>query len=199
MTLKPAILIVSTLVLIACDIEVPEDSFSFYGEGDITTVVITYLNDDDDTDEVVITFRDLDDNGRADESIQVDTLKLGATYTSSIQLLDENQSPAVDLTRLLTDRGDETQIFYEISSFNAILDLGYLDRDGNGKGIGQSLRWEFGTVPTTINVRLIIQSEMSSKDLDYTLGNSPPTKNTAGDDHSAGDEHEIEYDVSAGV
>ena len=190
---------ISALFLTACDLEVPEDSFSFYGEGDITTVIITYQNNDDNSDEVVITFRDLDGDGRADETIQADTLRLGATYTSTLQLLDENQSPAVDLTSLLTDRSDETQIFYEISSFNAMVDLRYLDRDSDGKGIGQSLRWEFGSVPTTLNVKVIIESEMSSKDLEYDLGNSPPTKNTAGDDHSAGDEHEIEYDISAGV
>ena len=85
-------------------------------------------------DTVTFVFQDLDGDGGNAPVITNDTLVANTTYTASIELLNEQENPAEDITQEVSDEDDEHQLFFQ--SDIATLTVDYNDQDGNGNPLG---------------------------------------------------------------
>ena len=107
----------------------------------ITTMTIT-LTPSSGAD-IVLKHVDMDAEGPDDPIVTVDgvetnqvTLATGTTYTGSIELLNETEDPAEDITEeVAEDEADEHQFFYVIGS-ELDVTTAYTDQDEDGKPIG---------------------------------------------------------------
>jgi hypothetical protein len=119
-------------------------SASFYGCNDedpiipneeevITTLVYT-LTPSGGGDDVVLRFEDLDGDGGNQPVVTVDTLEPGTTYTGTVQVLNESESPAEDITEEVKEEGVDHQFFY-VSSLSDVT-ISYSDQDSKGNPIG---------------------------------------------------------------
>ena len=99
----------------------------------ITTVNYT-LSPAGGGDAIVLTFTDLDGDGGNDAVIQGGTLAANTTYAGSIELLNESESPAEDITAEIDEEREEHQFFFE--STVSGLSIAYTDQDANGMPVG---------------------------------------------------------------
>lgn len=85
---------------------------------------------------VVLSFQDLDGNGGSAPTISGGILDTNTTYTGSLELLNELESPALDITEEVQNEAEEHQFFFQtsIDGMNIIYD----DMDANGNPIGLS-------------------------------------------------------------
>lgn len=154
------------------------------GEEVITTLNLTLTPTTGDV--VTMSFQDLDGDGGNDPTITNGTLQANMTYTGSIEVLNESESPAEDITAEIMTEDDEHQFFFVIgSSLN--LTVAYGDQDGNGNPLGLAT-----TVTTT---------DASSGSLTVTLRHQPDKTASGvsdGDITNAGGETDIEvtFDVT---
>lgn len=88
-------------------------------------------------DTVTLSFVDIDGDGGNAPVISDGVLKANTTYTGSLTLLNESESPAENITEEVEEEGDEHQFFFEKSG---TLDLGisYTDVDSEGNPVGLS-------------------------------------------------------------
>jgi hypothetical protein len=130
-----AVLFISTLVFTACSDDHDDDHDHGDDEELITTVIYT-LTDGTNPD-VVLTWEDPDGDTGNDATITSGTLMANTTYTGSIQLLNETESPAEDITVEVRAEGDEHEFFY---TNTAGLTVTKTDNDGtNPLGIETEL------------------------------------------------------------
>ena len=142
----------------------------------LTGILFTSCSDDDDTPEEVneeevittmtitltpqgggdaITFqtRDLDGDGPGEPVVTAGNLIGNTTYTGSIELLNETETPAEDITEEIEEEDDEHQFIFEFTG--AIDAVAATDSDDDGNPIG--LAFELSTLtagPTTLTVTL---------------------------------------------
>ncbi|UTW66939.1 type 1 periplasmic binding fold superfamily protein [bacterium SCSIO 12643] len=83
---------------------------------------------------VVLSFKDLDGDGGDDPVIVNGDLKENTEYSGVIQLLNEQESPAEDITLEVEEEGDEHQFFFPNDI--AGLQVNYMDQDKNNRPIG---------------------------------------------------------------
>ncbi len=83
----------------------------------------------------VFTFRDLDGDGGNPPVVTTATLRSGLTYTGSITVLNESETPAEDITEEIEEEDDEHQFFFTIGS-GLNLSIAYADTDEDGNPIG---------------------------------------------------------------
>ncbi len=99
----------------------------------ITTLNLTLTSASGDVS--TFTWQDLDgDGGGIDPIVDIITLEANQTYTGSIELLNESESPAEDITAEVRDEDDEHQFFFQ--STTAGLSVAYGDEDDNGNPLG---------------------------------------------------------------
>lgn len=100
----------------------------------ITTVVYTLTNNANNADVVTLRFTDLDGEGGADGTFNISgPFSANATYTGEMQLLNETETPAEDITEEVEDESDEHEFFYVNT---AGLTIAKTDTDGNGNPVG---------------------------------------------------------------
>lgn len=129
-----AILFISSLTLVGCSDDDDDHDDHDHEEELITTVIYTLTNDADSMDEVTLTFTDLDGEGGSDGTFDISgPLTANATYSGDIQLLNETESPAEDITEEVEGEGDEHEFFY---SNTAGLTITKTDVDGDGNPLG---------------------------------------------------------------
>ncbi|WP_396637938.1 type 1 periplasmic binding fold superfamily protein [Maribacter sp. R77961] len=118
-------------------------------------LTVSCSNDDDDpeviNDEEVITTmnvtltaasgnitlqsQDLDGDGPNAPVIDISgNLAANTTYSGSIELLNETESPAEDITEEVAEEDDEHQFFFSASG--AVTGTDYADADGDGNPLG---------------------------------------------------------------
>ena len=134
LNLKLLALLFALLTFNACDDDddiIPEEENE---EEEITTVSLIF--EDEDSNESVFTWQDLDGDGGNDPIIEDITLEVGKTYTLKIELLNENESPAEDVTEEVEGEGEEHQFFFSGSAINNLISISYDDDDDNGYPIG---------------------------------------------------------------
>lgn len=85
---------------------------------------------------VVFSFKDLDGDGGLAPVIQQDTLEALALYNGSVQLLNESESPAEDITAEVMEEDEDHQFFYAFSNVNASSVYTDMDSNMNPVGIG---------------------------------------------------------------
>jgi hypothetical protein len=172
----------SMLFITSCEKDEPEDPIIPNEEEVITTLNFTLTPDGGGTP-VVLSFQDLDGDGGNAPTISEGTLDNNTIYNGSLELLNELEDPAEDITLEVAEEELEHQFFYETSFPTELSDvnIAYNDLDEEGNPIGLS------TVLTT--------GEMGSGTITVTLRHEP-NKDAAGvssgDIANAGGETDIE-------
>jgi|TARA_B110000977_G_scaffold195511_1_gene274082 hypothetical protein len=172
----------SMLFITSCEKDEPEDPIIPNEEEVITTLNFTLTPDGGGTP-VVLSFQDLDGDGGNAPTISEGTLDNNTIYNGSLELLNELEDPAEDITLEVAEEELEHQFFYETLFPTELSDvnIAYNDLDEEGNPIGLS------TVLTT--------GEMGSGTITVTLRHEP-NKDAAGvssgDIANAGGETDIE-------
>ncbi|MCE7993539.1 MAG: type 1 periplasmic binding fold superfamily protein [Roseivirga sp.] len=119
-----------------------EDPTEVNEEELITTVNMTFTNTAMASDVVNVSFRDLDGPGGSNPVIDDLTLSANASYTYTLEFLNEQETPADNITAEVRAEGVDHQVFL-IKGGNADFTTTYGDQDTNGNPIGL-----LGTVTT---------------------------------------------------
>jgi len=125
-------------VFTACDSDDPEPVNE---EELITTVELTFTNDNDASDVVSASFTDIDGEGGNDPIIDNISLMANATYTLTVRFLNEEETPAEDITEEVEEEDEDHQVFYVATG--AEFTYAYGDQDSNQNPLGLT-----GTVTT---------------------------------------------------
>ncbi len=99
----------------------------------ITTLLYTLTPDGGGTP-VVLSFRDTDGDGGNAPVVTTEPLAAGTTYTASVSLLNESETPAEDISEEVSEEAEEHQFFF--SATGADLTVSYADQDADGNPIG---------------------------------------------------------------
>jgi len=87
-------------------------------------------------------FTDLDGDGGNAPVIMADTLSADSLYSVEIEVLNESETPAEDITAEITDEDEDHQFFFQVSGANAT--VVYADADANGNPVGLASTWTIG-------------------------------------------------------
>lgn len=86
---------------------------------------------------ITLQSQDLDGDGPNAPVIDISgNFSANTTYSGSIELLNETESPAEDITAEVAEEDDEHQFFFSPSG--AVTGVEYADEDGNGDPVGLS-------------------------------------------------------------
>ena len=168
-----AMAIFAIVLLNSCsdDDDTPE---AVHEEEVITTMTITLTPSGGGT-AVTLKTQDLDGDGPNAAVISVSgNLTAGVAYNGAIELLNETESPAEDITEEVEEEGDEHQFFYTVGS-GLDATTAYTNFDGNGNNLGTEFTLTAGAA--------------SSGNLTFTLRHEPTKPNTGLSD--AGGETDI--------
>lgn len=125
--------VLSVLFITSCKKDEPEDPIIPNEEEVITTLKFTLTPNGGGTP-IVFTFQDLDGDGGNPPIITGGTLDTNATYNGSLELLNELESPAEDITEEVQEEAEEHQFFFQTTV--AGLSVAYDDMDTGGNPIG---------------------------------------------------------------
>ena len=151
----------------------------------ITTLTYT-LTPSGGGDDVVLKFQDLDGDGGNAPVLTVEDLAANTTYSGVVELLNETETPAEDITLEVEEEGDEHQFF--MSSTLAGLSVSYTDTDADGNPIG--ITTELITSDAGSGVLTVILRHEPNKGASGVSG---------GDITNAGGETDIEVDFDVNV
>lgn len=122
----------AVLVMTGCDSDDPDP----VDEPElITTLNVTFTNTANASDVVTASFRDLDGEGGNDGVTTNPTLSANATYTVTLEFLNESETPAEDITAEVREEDEEHQVFF-ISGASLNLTYAYGDQDADSNPIG---------------------------------------------------------------
>jgi len=82
---------------------------------------------------VTLSFQDIDGDGGDAPIYTVGTLAANTTYSGSLELLNESESPAEDVTEEIEEEDEEHQFFFQTTGDISIT---YEDEDADGNPIG---------------------------------------------------------------
>jgi len=126
-----ALLFISVLTFTACSDD--DDDHDHDSEEELITTVRYTLTNSNDI--VTLTFSDPDGEGGNDGTYAVSgNLTANMTYTGIVELLNETESPAEDITEEVKAEADEHEFFY--TSDVSGLAIAKTDTDGNGNPLG---------------------------------------------------------------
>lgn len=145
----------------------------------ITTLILTYTDQEVSTEVFEMRFTDIDGDGGSAPVIVADTLPANRAYSLTVRVLNESVSPAQEITDEITSEASEHQFFF--LSSGTTLSIAYADADANGQPIGLSNTAVTGVAGSgTLTVTLRHQPDKSA------------TGVSAGDITNAGGETDIE-------
>ncbi|MEZ4797790.1 MAG: type 1 periplasmic binding fold superfamily protein [Flavobacteriaceae bacterium] len=128
----------------------------------ITTLRITFTPQGGGT-QVVFQSQDLDGDGPNAPVVSiVGDLQTGTTYNGAVEVLNELETPAEDITEEVMEEDDEHQFFYTITG-GAGPAITYNDSDGDGNPVGLSIILTTGA-NSTINVLTVTLRHEPDKD-----------------------------------
>ena len=148
----------------------------------ITTLTVT-LTPDDGGNDIILKTQDLDGDGPTLPVVTVSgDLTEGVTYNGVIELLNETEDPAEDITEEVEEESDEHQFFYTVGNGLAVTTT-YTNFDNNGNNLGTEFTLEAGAA--------------SNGTLTFTLRHEPTKPNTGLSD--AGGETDVEASFSLNI
>ena len=127
----------------------------------ITTLEYT-LVDQIDGSMVTLRFVDLDGDGGESPTITNGILNANSTYTGSLSLSNDAETPSEDITIEVSEEDVDHQLFYvsTLSNFN----VSYNDQDGNGDPIGLNTTVTTGDAETgTLTITLRHEPDKSAE------------------------------------
>lgn len=102
----------------------------------------------------IFSFKDLDGDGGNAPVITVDSLSANTTYDFSIELLNESESPAENITEEIQEEDEEHQFFFSSNLTSVTTTYGDKDDDGNPIGLtGQLKTGDAGSGTFTVTLR----------------------------------------------
>lgn len=185
-SIKPFILFgLFSLFFVACKKDDPKEPVIPNEEEVITTLNFTLTPVGGGTP-VEFKFKDLDGDGGNPPEISVGKLDTNTQYTGSVELLNELETPADDITIEVREEAEEHQFFFQSTASG--LSVAYDDLDADGKPIG---------LTTTITTQ-----GASTGTLTITLKHEPVKDASGvsmGDITNAGGETDIEVTFDVGI
>ncbi|MFY0593948.1 hypothetical protein [Roseivirga sp.] len=152
LTLKVLAIFAIGFAIVSCDNDDPEPVNE---EELITTVNVTFTNTANAGDVVTATFQDLDGPGGNAATQSNLALSANSTYTVSIEFLNEQETPAEDITEEVAEEDDEHQVFY-VATAGLNFTFAYTDQDGDGNPLGLAGTATTGAASTgSVTVSLI--------------------------------------------
>lgn len=128
--------LLGVLALFSCKKE--DDVLDDHHDEDHEEEVITTLNytliSENGEDTVLFKFSDADGNGGNNPVITSDRLLANTIYSGTLELLNESESPAHNITEEIQEEADEHQFFFDVN--NASAAVTYADKDVNDLPIG---------------------------------------------------------------
>ena len=127
-------LAISVISFSACN----DDDAGPENDEEVITTLIYTLTPDDGTDPVVYSFQDVDGDGGNMPIVVgfMNRLKTGVTYTGTIELLNESETPVEDITAEIREEDEEHQFFFSFDGGAPNISLDYADQDANGDPVG---------------------------------------------------------------
>ena len=138
----PVFLLSTTLLISSCG----KDPDPVNEEEVITTLTMTWTPQGSGSP-VVFQFRDPDGEGGNAPTITSGALAANTTYSVSLELLNETETPAEDITEEILDEGTEHQFFFGLTE-GITLTFSYADTDANGAPIGLETTMTTGDAAT---------------------------------------------------
>jgi hypothetical protein len=126
------LIFVSLLSIMSCSDD-PEDPIIENEEEVITTLTYT-LTPSEGGSAVVLSYQDLDGDGANEPTITNGTLSAETTYSGSLTLLNETESPAESITEEIEEEDADHQFFF-VTTVSG-LSVAYADTDGDGNPVG---------------------------------------------------------------
>ncbi|WP_407557241.1 type 1 periplasmic binding fold superfamily protein [Winogradskyella sp. 4-2091] len=128
-----ALLLITSIAFVSCSNDDDDHDDHDHEEELITTVTYELTNG---TDIVTLVYQDLDGEGGADGNTTVSgPLTANTVYSATIELLNETENPAEDITEEVEAEGDEHEFFYTSSISDVTITKLDEDSDGNPVGI----------------------------------------------------------------
>lgn len=118
------------LGLISCE----KDDPVIPNEEEVITTLNYVLTSTTDQSMVTFSFQDLDGDGGDTPVVSTGTLNANTTYIGEVTLLNEQESPAENITLEVEEEADEHQFFYTSSVSG--LSIAYADQDADGNPVG---------------------------------------------------------------
>ncbi len=156
-------------------------------EEELITTMTVVLAPDGGGSTATLLFRDLDGDGGNAPTITTDKLAPNTTYTGTISLLNETETPAENITEEVKEEGDEHQFFYA-TTMGLNISFAYNDQDADGRPIGLDFT--------------LVTGDASTGTLRITLRHEPDkaaTNVSMGDITNAGGETDIEVDFDVTI
>lgn len=146
------ILTIPILLLTACQ---KDDDPVIPNEEELITTLILTMAPSGGGDPVIWSFRDLDGDGGQNPVIVTEPLSVNTEYSTTVQLLNETETPAEDITEEVRMEQEEHQFFYVASAGTDLIAV-YNDQDANGNPVGLQTTISTGTAGSgTLTVTLI--------------------------------------------
>lgn len=170
------------LGLISCE----KDDPVIPNEEEVITTLNYVLTSTTDQSMVTFSFQDLDGDGGDTPVVSAGTLDANTTYTGEVTLLNEQESPAENITLEVEEEDDEHQFFYTSSVSG--LSIAYADQDADGNPVGIATMLSTGDAGTgTLTIILRHEPNKSGSGV------------SSGDITNAGGESDIEVTFNVTV
>jgi hypothetical protein len=127
---KALIIILVAIGFAACQ----KDDPIIPNEEEVITTLIYTLSPNNGGNDIVLSFQDLDGDGGDAPLITNGTLTANTSYTGRLTLLNEQVSPAENITAEIEEENEDHQFFYS-STLNT-LNISYADMDALGYPVG---------------------------------------------------------------
>lgn len=111
-------------------------------EEEVITTLRLHFHSANDVEHFHFEFTDLDGDGGNAPVIEADTLSADSLYTVTVEVLNESESPAEDITAEILAEDEDHQFFFQVSGANAT--VAYNDADANGNPVGLATTWTIG-------------------------------------------------------
>jgi len=128
-------MLVGSIIVLSCDPDSPEPP----NEEELITTLIYTLSPDDGGDDVEFVFRDLDGDGGVSPIVTTAPLQASTTYSGTITLSNETESPVEDITEEIREEDEEHQFFFASSLDDVTVAYGDADSDSNPIGLVTTL------------------------------------------------------------
>ena len=147
------LLVVTALVFSSCKKEDPD----IPNEEEVITTLNYTLTPAGGGSAITLSFVDLDGDGGNAPTITGGTLAKNETYTGSMELLNETETPAEDVTIEIAEEDAEHQFFFQSDISN--LNVAYNDTDANGNPVGLSSTLSTDSVVASGTLTVILRHE----------------------------------------
>ena len=116
-------------LFIACE----KDDPIIPNEEELITTLEYTLKPEGGGDDILFSFKDIDGDGGDEPIILTSPLAANTTYTGTLNLLNESETPAESITEEILEEDEDHQFFFQTDVEG--VDVAYNDQDENGNPV----------------------------------------------------------------